>query len=207
MTHQEHEACLSARHIVGTLNTGWIQLRSRTEPGLALKVGAKLQQDWASRPAVSEQAAKKALDAYRAEIQRNDERHAAYRAYLADREAKRREVAITLSKTATAVLDGEDDVSTWSDAQLIRGTKQLIGRKPKVVPTEVARPGEEQHCGPSWGSRRVPPHDPPRPPRCSGPSTGRGDRTLSTVLLRSEARSQGASPEALGSVQALANGR
>jgi hypothetical protein len=49
---------------------------------------------------------------------------------------------ITLGKTNLAILSGEEDLTLWSEEELIRGQKKgkngrWTGRKPKVVPTAV----------------------------------------------------------------------
>ncbi|HWJ62106.1 MAG TPA: hypothetical protein VNS19_09045 [Acidimicrobiales bacterium] len=50
--------------------------------------------------------------------------------------------SISLGKTNAAILSGEEDLTLWSEEELVRGQKKgkngrWTGRKPKVVPTAV----------------------------------------------------------------------
>lgn len=50
--------------------------------------------------------------------------------------------SISLGKTNAAILNGDEDVSLWTDEELLRGQRKgkngrWTGRKPKVVPTAV----------------------------------------------------------------------
>ena len=64
---------------------------------------------------------------------------------------KRDNMQVTLGKMSTAIVRGEEDLTAWSDEELLRGQRRdkngnWSGRKPKVVPKAIHD---------EWVSRRM----------------------------------------------------